>query len=78
MFDPCRQAMRHEEIAQLEAAFDELPEDYRQVLTLYRIVGIGLPELARQLGRSEAATKMLLSRAMAKLTTVLSRRGPSA
>lgn len=78
MFDPCRQAMRQEEIAQLEAAFDELPENYRQVLTLYRIVGIALPDLARQFGRSEAATKMLLSRAMAKLTTVLSRRSSSA
>lgn len=71
LFHPQKGAIRAEEIAQLEAAFDRLPDDYRKALTLYRIVGVPLPELARQLERTEAATKMLLSRAMAKLTSVL-------
>lgn len=74
LFDPSRGAIRAEEIAQLEAAFERLPEDYREAMTLYRIVGVSLAELARHLGRTEGATKMLLSRAMARLTSVLKRQ----
>lgn len=76
LYDPSRQAVLREEIEALERAFDQLPEDYRQVLTLYRIVGIAVPELARQTGRTEGATKMLLHRAMARLTSVLAKPLP--
>lgn len=71
MFDPLRKAIRGEEILRLEAAFDQLPEQYREALTLYRIVGMPLGQLAQHIGRTEGATKMLLSRAMARLTSVL-------
>jgi len=73
LFDPMRKAIRDEEIARLEAAFDELPEQYREALTLYRIVGVSLSDLAARLGRTKGATKMLLNRAMARLTSVLKR-----
>lgn len=73
MFDPMRQAIRREEIEALERAFDQLPDDYRQALTLYRIVGLAIAEIARQTGRTEGATKMLLHRAMARLTSILTR-----
>ena len=75
LFDPQRNAIRAEEIAQLEAAFARLPADYRDALTMYRIVGVAVPDLARHLGRTEAATKMLLSRAMARLTSLLEEPG---
>jgi RNA polymerase sigma factor (sigma-70 family) len=71
LFDPLRKAIRDEEIEKLEAAFDELPDAYREALTLSRIVGMPLAQLATRLGRSEGSTKMLLSRAMARLTSVL-------
>ena len=71
MFDPVRKAIRKEQVQRLEAAFDELPEQYREALTLYRIVGMPLAQLAQQLGKTEGATKMLLGRAMARLTSVL-------
>jgi RNA polymerase sigma factor (sigma-70 family) len=71
LFDPQRAAIRAEDIAQLEAAFDLLPDDYSKALTLYRIVGLPLADVARQLGRTESATQTLLSRAMARLTSVL-------
>lgn len=71
MFDPQQGAIRAEEITQLELAFEKLPADYREVLTLYRIVGMPIVDLARQLGRTEGATKMLLNRAMTRLTSIL-------
>ncbi len=76
MFGPQRSAIRAEEVAQLEAAFERLPDDYRQALTMYRIVGVSLADLAQHLGRTEGATKTLLHRAMARLTTVMDRRAP--
>jgi RNA polymerase sigma factor (sigma-70 family) len=76
MFDPERRAIRAEEVAQLESAFDRLPDDYREALSLYRIVGAPIAEVAKHLGRTEAATKMLLSRAMARLTSLLSHPDP--
>lgn len=77
MFDPQRGAIRAEEIAQLEAAFEQLPDDYRQALTMYRIVGVSLPDLAKHLGRTEGATRILLHRAMARLTTVMNPPKPA-
>lgn len=71
ILDPGRRIVLDEEVAQLEAAFDRLPDDYRQALTLVRIAGVPLPELARRLGRTEGAARMLLSRAMARLTTLM-------
>lgn len=71
LFDPQRAAIRAEEITHLEAAFEKLPEDYRQALTLYRIAGMPLADLARHLGRTAGATQTLLSRAMARLSSIL-------
>jgi RNA polymerase sigma-70 factor (ECF subfamily) len=60
-----------ERIARLEAAFDRLPEDYREVITLTRIVGMPHGEVAAAMGRSEAASRMLLYRALAQLAVEL-------
>lgn len=49
----------------MEAAFDLLPEEYREVIALSRIVGLSHVEIGQQLGRSEGASRMLLSRALA-------------
>ena len=73
MFDPLRKAIRSEEVLQLEAAFDQLPEQYREALTLYRIVGLPIAVLATRLSRTEGATKMLVNRALARLTSLLAR-----
>lgn len=71
--DPVRGAIRNEEVAFLEATFEKLPDQYREALTMYRIVGLPISDLARHFGRTEAATKMLLSRAMARLACLLER-----
>jgi RNA polymerase sigma factor (sigma-70 family) len=68
---PSRQAVAHEELERLESAFRQLPEDYRQVLVLARLVGLPHASIARRLGRSEGATRKLLSRALARLATLM-------
>jgi len=67
---PSREAMVHERIALIEAAFDRLPEDYREVLTLKRCAGMNHAEIARHMGRSEGAVRTLLSRALTRLSGV--------
>lgn len=62
-------------IARVEAAFDALPDDYRRVITLARIVGLSHGEIAREMGRSEDAVRNLLARALARLGGVLARAG---
>lgn len=69
---PSRVAIAREEIEALERVMDQLPEDYRDVIVLARIVGLGHSEIAARLGRSEGATRVLLSRALARLATLVS------
>lgn len=75
LFDPHRAAVRSEEIARLESAFDQLPDDYREALTFFRIAGMPIADLAKRIGRTEGATRTLLNRAMARLTSVLEPEG---
>ena len=68
---PSRQAMAREEIDMLEAAFDRLPDDYREVITLSRFVGLSQTEMAEQMGRTVASVRNLLTRALVKLSAEL-------
>jgi RNA polymerase sigma-70 factor, ECF subfamily len=68
---PSLEAMVHEKIALIEAAFDRLPEDYREVLTLKRCAGLSHAEIAGHLGRTEGAVRTLLSRALTRLSGVI-------
>ena len=70
---PSRQLMRHEQVQRLEAAFEKLPEHYREVITLSRVVGLSHKEVAESMGRSEGATRVLLHRALGELADVLER-----
>ena len=62
-----------EAIARLEAAFDALPADQKEAITLQRLCGMSYPELARQLGRSEGAVRNLVYRGLARLALNLDR-----
>jgi RNA polymerase sigma factor (sigma-70 family) len=72
---PSRAAQAREEVARIEAAFDQLPDDYREVITMARILGMPHAAIAEQTGRSEGATRMLLYRALERLSEVLERGG---
>jgi RNA polymerase sigma-70 factor (subfamily 1) len=66
-FSPSQAAMGREALARLEAAFEKLPEDYREVIVLSRIVGLSRAEIAERMGRTEASVRNLVSRALAEL-----------
>jgi RNA polymerase sigma-70 factor (ECF subfamily) len=68
---PSQVAIAREEVVRVEAAFDELPDEYREVITLACVVGLDHRDIAAQLGRSEDAVRKLLWRARARLATRL-------
>jgi RNA polymerase sigma-70 factor (ECF subfamily) len=70
---PSQAAMQKEELEVFEEVFDTLPDDYKEVITLSRLVGLDHGEIAAQMGRSEDAVRMLLFRALAKLGVALER-----
>lgn len=64
---PSREAAGRERLTRVAEALDALPDDYREVIGLARIAGLPHREIAARLGRSEAATRKLLGRALACL-----------
>ena len=71
LWTPSRHACAREELTRVERAFQHLPADYREVIVLARLRGLPQTEIARRMGRSHAATRTLLSRALARLATRL-------
>ncbi|MFG0315962.1 MAG: RNA polymerase sigma factor [Planctomycetota bacterium JB042] len=65
---PSRDAIVREEVERIEEAFDRLPDHYREVITLARLVGLPHKEIAEEMGRSEGAVRILLFRALAELS----------
>jgi len=68
---PSQAARSTEEIARIDRAFAELPEDYREVIVLSRVVGLDRADVAREMNRSEASIRNLLHRALARLGEAL-------
>ena len=68
---PSQAAMRIEDVQRVEAALDRLPDHYREVIVLSRIVGLSHREVAEQLGRTETASRTLLRRALVLLAGIL-------
>ena len=64
---PSDQAVRHEEAAALAEALSRLPDDMQQALLGRHLDGLSHAELARTLGRSETAVRMLYLRALRRL-----------
>ena len=68
---PSAEACVREEIWRLEEAFDKLPEEYREVILLSRVAGLSHREIGTQMGRGETASRKLLSRAIARLGSIM-------
>lgn len=68
---PSRVAIAREEIARIEAGFDALSDEHREVITLACVVGLPHREIAHELGKTEEAVRKLLSRARARLAMLL-------
>jgi RNA polymerase sigma factor (sigma-70 family) len=70
---PSARLRTEDEVRRIEAAFDELPDDYRDVIALHRVAGLPIEVVAERLERSPAAARMLLFRALARFAEVLNR-----
>lgn len=68
---PSRVVSDQEEVMRIEAAFDCLTEEQREVLTLAHLAGLSRAEIAEQLGKTEGAVRVTLHRALAKLSSEL-------
>src|SRR5262249_22072617 len=73
VLSPSRELIAEESVQQLEVAFDALPEDYREVISLSRFARLGRAEVARQMGGTEASVRGLLRRALAALAAAIER-----
>lgn len=71
MLSPSRVAIAREDVAQFEDAFDQLSEEHREVITLHRLLGLDHEQIAERMGRSAAASRVLLHRAIARLGRLL-------
>ncbi len=68
---PSAVAIRHEQAARMAAALAQLPDDMQQVLLGRHVDNLSHAEIAAKLGRTEAATRVLYTRALRKLREVL-------
>ena len=68
---PSRLAEAREELLRLERGFDRLGEAQREVIVLSRLVGCSHREIAERLGTTEAAARVALHRALARLSALL-------
>lgn len=71
MSSPSGNALRREEIAQLEAAIDQLPDEQKEVLTLAHLAGLSRAEIGAHMGKTEEAVRALLHRAKARLSILM-------
>ena len=65
---PSQVVMGREALERIEAAFDVLPDDYREAVVLSRVLGMSRAEVAAAMGRSETAVRHLLFRGLAQLS----------
>jgi len=54
------------------AALETLPEEQREAVRLRYLVGLPSKEIARKLGKSDGATRVMITRALGKLQELLS------
>lgn len=75
VLSPSRHAAAREELQRFEHAFDTLPADYQQVISLARVAQLPHAQIAAVMDRSEPAVRNLLSRALARLAETMVGRG---
>lgn len=68
---PSHRLQVREELERVEAAFERLPDDYREVITLAHVAGLSRKEIAEEMGKTEGAVRVLLHRAVARVTVLL-------
>jgi RNA polymerase sigma-70 factor (ECF subfamily) len=72
---PTAAIVAKEDVARIEHAFDRLPDEYREVILLTRLMGLSYAETADVMGRGIEAVRKLLERALARLSVFLLEAG---
>ena len=72
---PAAEVLTQERSIHVADALAALPADYREVLMLRSIEGLGFPEVAKRMERSSGAVRMLWLRGIEKLRDQLELRG---
>jgi RNA polymerase sigma-70 factor, ECF subfamily len=70
---PSQFAIAHEAEEQVAAAFDRLTAEQREALSLFRFCGLSHAEIAKEMGKSEAAVRNLIYRAVAVVASCVAR-----
>jgi RNA polymerase sigma-70 factor (ECF subfamily) len=68
---PSGVASLREEAGRIESAFDRLSEEHREVISLAYLAGLSRAEIAERMQRSEGAVRVLLHRALARMSGLL-------
>jgi RNA polymerase sigma-70 factor (ECF subfamily) len=68
---PSRRASLREEMERVEAAFDVLTDEQRDVVVMAHLLGMSRVEIAEKLGKTEVGVRVTLHRALARLSGVL-------
>jgi RNA polymerase sigma-70 factor (ECF subfamily) len=71
---PSASAARRDLGVVLSDALAELSEDHREVIVLHHLEGLGWDEVARRLGRTTGAVRMLWTRALKQLRPLIDER----
>lgn len=72
MTTPSAAFSRDQRQLRMLAALDTLPETEREVLRLRYLIGLPSKEIAQKFGKSDGATRVMISRALSKLQAMLS------
>lgn len=62
---------RNQREIKLMTALEQLPEDQREALRLRYVEGLQSKEIAERIGKSDGAVRVMLSRSLSKLQTIL-------
>ena len=76
MTSPSQAFSRDQREFRLQAAIGSLPDDQREALRLRYVEGLPTKDVAEQLGKSDGAIRVLLSRTLARLQEILAGDGP--
>jgi RNA polymerase sigma-70 factor (ECF subfamily) len=68
---PTQAVVRNEQQRRLQEAVGLLPEEHREALRLRYVEGLATKEVARQLGKTDVATRVLLTRLVQRLQELL-------
>ena len=70
---PSKDLAVHEAMRAVEAAFDQLPDDYREAITLHKLCGLSHAEIAARMQKSEGAVRNLVYRGISRLALLVDR-----